>query len=242
MSDDLRLVHEADPGRGWRRLCRFSSILACASILPIADGVTGIYRILIHREGTAVLDFPDLLAYLLEPAIYLSAPLFLLASSRRLHTSKRHRGITAVLFVLLAWGGIGFAIMRLYRSLPRTRDESNVVLGVGVSMGFLSFSGVCLLLILDWKRGKAVLFWLGLAVGSMAFLGCVGHMGIGIWIASNIGWNTMLGYIVSLPQRHFWRLIALSPVQLIFHVLLLLGWVMWWRAVERYERQRAAGK
>lgn len=235
---DLPPAHEADPGKGWRRLARAGVIFY--------GGAALVALFLTTSMRADLQDFLGLATGRLHPD--LNPPItnyFIIATSCWLPPVMLN-GIVGTLVCgpavlrpglkrlpqLLIAGTLWFlSLLPTYWfgmfHVSRIENEEMRSLTYGLLSAYLLAGGVMMLNAKRQLGEPTVIFWLGLLP----------------WIVGVLAWMFLLCAQLLREDMTFSSPYTLmSTLGFLGNVALLLGWLLWWRAVARYERQRAAGK
>lgn len=214
---------ELDPGRFWRRMARLGAfVCTVATFIPYwhenvwtwAPDRLADWRAV--SEGIPEGRSPLLVFIALTLTVLTTGPLFLLLCSPRLRWDRPPRAwhwvLAGIVWALAACGPYITGLMALPKLCADT--ETLVTLGIGAGSAYLFLSGFIFLIARDYRATPLAVFWLcGLAVAANCLAWLCGLIGI-------IGALFLDG--------------AVFPVAtpgLVGSLLLLLGWLMWWRAV-----------
>lgn len=243
--DTAPLALDADPGKSWRRLARAGAVFSITVQAARHIHVGMFWSAFVHAHSSASSPInPWVLDFFGKPAVYLLLPvvcLYILTTSAGLFIaistspyfahSRAGRLFRVTLLSLLTLLSVGSLF---YYGLIQARhftDERIQTAVAGVLMAFLLLGALALLQ--GWhERGKSTAhFWPGLPALVLAAV-------VGLCLVSG---ETIVWLNPASARLGSYYLVFSIGDALAF-LAMLLGWLMWWRALAKHERAQKAAE
>ncbi|MCK6472552.1 MAG: hypothetical protein L6R28_12475 [Planctomycetes bacterium] len=225
-------AHEADPGKGWRRLGRAVALLGIVLIFvpdswgqSLVQEAGGFLRVALDLEPVWESDPCARILYTFfacyVPAMLLGGLLLALAFSRRVHSPRADRwiphGAASLLWLLVLLPPYVFAA----KHFSKLEGENARALLYGTLSAYLLVGGLSFLAARRKRRTAQFVFWLLAVPMPMLLLA------------------TLAVVLLNLRFSSVWeKCLALTGAGC--SGTLALAWIQWWRAVAKHERSDKA--
>jgi len=223
-------AHVADPGKLWRRAARIGAGLCfIATILPVNSlrenfwSQFGMILEIALTDQTDMLDGPvswlGLIFCCFVPVIFFGGPIALVVCGKNVLQPGRQRLWQKLPLLFLWLGTFLLPFMFFLLKLNDFYNQDLVAVFIGSLLAYLLVGGLTFLGNRRDYHKPTQIFWIGLVPS----------------IVMALAWSCLLAYGLLIGTAMA-MLLFVCVFGAVGGLLLCVGWLKWWRAVARYER------